>query len=235
MKISTYLALTGATEAMKVSAAWPNNETTVSKTCDGSFRRLFNEQSSQLYEKASQGSAKYNDVSFPTTFDMVYWKETRPSKYADRTKWDDSITFTNRPTEIEKNPSLWGTKGVRPDAVDQGDLGDCWFLSVLSAMGEWSDRTKAMFRNKNYTDQAAKNGVFEVELWMYGSKKLVVVDDRLLMRSKGKPAMAERTPNGAWWVPIMEKAAAKYFGNYEQLAGGGFDEAFYALTGMPTI
>jgi hypothetical protein len=32
----------------------------------------------------------------------------------------------------------------------------------------------------------------------------------------------------------MEKAAAKYYGNYEKLVGGLFDEAFYALTGMPT-
>jgi hypothetical protein len=235
MKIIAYLALTGATEAMKVSAAWPNNETTVSKTCDGAFDRIFNEQSSQLYEKNSRGSKKYNDVSFPTTFDMVYWPETRETKYADRADWRESITSTNRPSEIDKNPSLWGTKGVRPDAVNQGKLGDCWFLSVLSAIGEWSDRTKLMFRNRNYTDRAALNGVFEVDLWMYGKKKKVVVDDRLLMSANHRPTMAERTPNGAWWVPIMEKATAKFFGNYEKLSGGNFEEAFYVLTGMPTL
>jgi hypothetical protein len=69
MKLIAYLALTGATEATKVSATWPNNETTVSKTCDGSFHRLFNEMSSQLYEKHSQGSEEYNDISFGMDMD----------------------------------------------------------------------------------------------------------------------------------------------------------------------
>ncbi len=65
----------------------------------------------------------------------------------------------------------------------------------------------------------------------------VVVDDRLLMkgRSKSKLAMAKKSHNGAYWVPIMEKAAAKFFGTYENIDGGHESEGIYALTGMPTI
>jgi hypothetical protein len=33
----------------------------------------------------------------------------------------------------------------------------------------------------------------------------------------------------------MEKAAAKYYGTYENLDGGSADQAFYALTGMPSV
>jgi hypothetical protein len=92
-----------------------------------------------------------------------------------------------------------------------------------------------MFRNKDYTDQASKNGVFEVTMWMYGSPMKVVVDDRLLLTNRGKVAMANKSVNGAWWVPIMEKAAAKYYGNYENIDGGMAELAVYALTGMPSL
>jgi hypothetical protein len=70
---------------------------------------------------------------------------------------------------------------------------------------------------------------------MYGSPMIVVVDDRLLLTSKSKVAMAPKSPNGAWWVSIMEKAAAKYYGTYENLDEGNFKQAFYALTGMPSF
>jgi hypothetical protein len=117
----------------------------------------------------------------------------------------------------------------------QGDNGDCWLLATLGAIAEWSDRAKLLFRNKNYTEQASKNGVFEVNMWMYGKPMIVVVDDRLLMEKEGRPAMARRSPNGAWWIPILEKSAAKYFGTYESLDAGMFYDAFYAFTGMPSL
>jgi hypothetical protein len=61
---------------------------------------------------------------------------------------------------MDKKASLWGRKGVRPDGVVQGYLGDCWFLATMSALAEKGDRIKNMFTNKEYTDQASKNGVF---------------------------------------------------------------------------
>ena len=97
MKLIAYLALTGACEAMKVLASWPDNEKRVMKNCDGAFLRFHNEQSSQLYEKNSEGSKKYKDVSFPMHWSMLYWNESRnpefDSKYADkRARWGKSIT-----------------------------------------------------------------------------------------------------------------------------------------------
>lgn len=51
-----------------------------------------------------------------------------------------------RPTELPKSsggsktPSLWGTKGILPLAIDQGSIGDCWFLSSASAIAETPSR-----------------------------------------------------------------------------------------------
>jgi len=43
------------------------------------------------------------------------------------------------------SPSLWGSKGVRPDGIRQGMLGDCWMLAAASALGEFPDRVKKIF------------------------------------------------------------------------------------------
>ena len=50
-----------------------------------------------------------------------------------------------------------------------------------------------------------------------------VVDDRLPVRSWGRsfiPTNASKSPNGAWWLPILEKAYAKLHVNYANLNGG---------------
>lgn len=71
--------------------------------------------------------SQFNDVSFPANDKAISW--TR--RY--RSKW-------KRPTEFEKSPSLWGSKGVRPAAINQGRLGDCWLLASMAAIAEWPDR-----------------------------------------------------------------------------------------------
>jgi len=67
-----------------------------------------------------------------------------------------------------------------------------------------------------------------MEMWSGGQPTKVVVDDRLPFLKKFD-AMAMRditvllgagqSANGAWWLPILEKAAAKFWGTYEHLSG----------------
>ena len=69
---------------------------------------------------------------------------------------------------------------------------------------------------------------------MMGIPVTVTVDDYLPFRSGtdyliyGRPG-----PDGGLWMPILEKAAAKLFGNYESLVGGWMGPAIQALTGAP--
>lgn len=46
---------------------------------------------------------------------------------------------------------------------------------------------------------------------------------------------AGRSPNEAWWVPLAEKAAAKFWVNYDNMHGGNEVEAMNAMTGMPVM
>ena len=80
----------------------------------------------------------FNDVSFPANDKAIDLKR----KYGRQWK---------RPTEIEKSPSLWGSKGIRPAAINQGGLGDCWLLASMAAIGEWPERVKKIFNGQeNY-------------------------------------------------------------------------------------
>jgi len=44
-----------------------------------------------------------------------------------------------------------------------------------------------------------------------------------------------KSDNGAWWMPILEKGASKFFVNYDNLYAGWSLYAFRFLTNMPTL
>lgn len=130
--------------------------------------------------------------------------------------------------------SLWGAHGVRPAAVEQGLLGDCWYLATLGAIAENSTRIHKLFSK---ADQAS--GVYELQFYMGGTPTKVVIDDQLPQKNYNewndlRTQMAHRSDNEAWWVPLAEKAGAKFTGTYENLISGNFGEAFDFLTGYPS-
>ena len=139
---------------------------------------------------------------------------------------------SQRPSEVEKYPSLWGTDGVRPPPVTGGMIDDKWFLHAIAAISEYPDKLKAIFRNNEYP----KNGLFELNMYMYGEPHKVVVDDLLPRCESSYPCYtSKRSPNGAWYAPIIEKAAGKYYGSLMNLKTGNIDDAIHAFFGVPTI
>jgi hypothetical protein len=82
------------------------------------------------------------------------------------------------------------------------------------------------------------NGQFNIHMFSAGHEVVVHIDDRLpgSVNTLGQlnPVYSKRTADGAWYVPILEKAAAKYYGTYNRIVGGWMTEALYAFTGMPS-
>lgn len=79
---------------------------------------------------------------------------------------------------------------------------------------------------------------------MLGEPKYITTDDRLAVQDAGygytwsngkrySPVNAKRSDSGAWWLPILEKAYAKFTLTYASLSGGNEWEALRAMTGMP--
>jgi hypothetical protein len=50
---------------------------------------------------------------------------------------------------------LWGKGGISPAGVNQGRLGDCWFLAAAASLAEYPERIKKLFVNTEYPENSA--------------------------------------------------------------------------------
>lgn len=71
-------------------------------------------------------------------------------------------------------------------------------------------------------------------MWSQGKANKIVVDDRLPLDQYGDIQFGQQSENRAFWMPLLEKGAAKFFGTYEDLEGGLGNSAFQMLTGYPS-
>jgi len=69
--------------------------------------------------------------------------------------------------------SVFGNAGARPDDVEQGSVGDCWFLSASGAMAEDAQRLMDIFVVKEYNEA----GIFAINFYQLGVPVTVIVDD----------------------------------------------------------
>lgn len=140
-------------------------------------------------------------------------------------KWE---TFTwKRPTDVYGVGKFYMFKGMSPNDIKQGYLGDCYFLSAISSLAEYSERVNNIFTIKEVNTA----GYYEVTLYVTGEKRTVFVDDYFPFNpGKNKFAFSQSVDNELW-VLILEKAWAKAHGNYQRIEGGNTAEALMSLTG----
>ena len=120
---------------------------------------------------------------------------------------------------------------VSPNDVVQGGLGDCWFLTAISALAEYPERIKKLFLNDKHESNAAN--IYGIKICKNGIWENVIVDDWLPIRYN-QPVFSKS--NGKFvWVPIIEKAYAKAHGSYKAIESGNIDEAMRDLTGAPSF
>ena len=71
-------------------------------------------------------------------------------------------------------------------------------------------------------------------MYMYGTPHKVVVDDGYAVENKYNHSILSPGYMGRWGQ-IMEKAAGKYYGTFENMHGGMEYESIYAMTGVPSF
>ncbi|CBY33530.1 unnamed protein product [Oikopleura dioica] len=117
---------------------------------------------------------------------------------------------------------------VSPDGlsscdVSQGALGDCWFLSALSCVAADDMPGTIVGKIKKETIPSCVGG-YKFKFFRMGEWVDVVVDDRLPVRRR-----ASESATNEFWVPLTEKAYAKFNGGYTKLVGG---QTCWALTDL---
>lgn len=172
----------------------------------------------------------FNDPDFPPNFNSLWgfgeatnFSESNWKKY----EWKRPIDFFEGPYKIYENK-------FEPNDIQQGELGDCYFLSAIAAVAEWKDRVKKLFLTRECNEQ----NVFCVGLCINGMWEEVIVDDYFPVSYK-KNAMPKYNPSfnhskgNELWVMILEKAWAKVHGGYLNINNGLVREALHDLTGAP--
>ncbi|HEX2735949.1 MAG TPA: C2 family cysteine protease [Polyangiaceae bacterium] len=139
---------------------------------------------------------------------------------------------------------LFGDKGPKLGNIDQGNLGDCFFLASVGAVVA-DDPTAIRNAIRDNAD-----GTYSVRFYhdtLFGHEPVwITVNGELPVDSNGRLAYAQGVDSDAdgkleLWVPIMEKAYAKYVDKYgaddgksgyaDIGAGGSSRAAIEALTG----
>lgn len=118
---------------------------------------------------------------------------------------------------------------VTPADIKQGLLGDCYFLSILSALAEVPERIMKLF----ITDRTNEYGIYAVKVWKNGELKEVVIDDYFPCQY-GEPCFSKANGNELW-VLILEKVWAKLHGSYERIEAGHSHNVMTDLTGAPSF
>jgi calpain-15 len=171
---------------------------------------------------------KYNDPDFPPdkTSLTKNW-----GKLDARTKMAWSTLTWKRIDEVFR-PPYKVFDSIEPGDIMQGALGDCYFLSALSAIAEFPHRIQMLFDTKDYEPA----GCYIVSMLETGVIKDHIVDDYFPVDRSGKAAFSgPKVERGTaeLWVVILEKAYANRFGSYDAIQAGFTEDVLRDLTGAP--
>jgi len=132
-----------------------------------------------------------------------------------------------RPKDIFRGQYCLYKDEICYDDVKQGSLGNCYLMSVIASLSQKPDLISSIFKSTTVNP----DGFYEIFFWENGKKKVMFVDDYLVL-SNGEEGYPFAIPNGnELWVMLIEKAYAKYEGGYSNIIGGVMATELTWLTG----
>jgi hypothetical protein len=121
--------------------------------------------------------------------------------------------------------------GVSVNDVEQGELGDCYYLSALSCLD--GKRTRERFVFLSSEEEWKECGAICIRFFDGGKEDIVIIDDYLPLSAE-EFVFVHCQNRREIWAPLLEKAYAKKYGDYSIIEGGFVDLALSDLTnGIP--
>lgn len=118
---------------------------------------------------------------------------------------------------------------IEPNDILQGNLGNCYYLSALSALAEFPQRIKEIF----FTEEINGAGCYALKVCVNGEVRVFVVDDYFPCLAGTTDSAFSKSRGPELWVLLLEKAWAKINKTYENTITGYASEALRFLTGAP--
>jgi hypothetical protein len=169
------------------------------------------------------GFSNYIDPSFPPIESSLWKKET------DEECPFETLPIWRRPKDFMTGIPTLFEDSIDPNDINQGGLGDCWFLSSLAAIAENPALIKRLFITKEYNEE----GIYKLRICKNGEWITVTIDDYIPCHFNGGPMFANNKGDELWAI-LLEKAYAKIHGSYNQIVAGFNCHGMMDLTGCPT-
>ncbi|GLG97864.1 AGAP012066-PA-like protein [Gryllus bimaculatus] len=135
-----------------------------------------------------------------------------------------------RPHELVGKPKMFVDGPSHMDII-QENLGDCWFLAAASVVAQHPELIHQVIPVDQPLYGKDYKGILIFRFWNVGKWTRVYIDDRLSVTKNKHLVYGKCTRKNEFWLPLLEKAFAKFHGGYPRIQGGFCDEAFLCLTG----
>ena len=206
---------------------------------------------SQNYDSLSKSSSPFTDEYFPPENNSLYSTKSSLKTYKvpslpsflskDKKKFLSQYALQNkdryswkRLSEILnlKDLNIFQNNKTSINDVQQGELGDCYFLSVLSALSENPERIKKLIPKSKISDK----GIYECNVFLHGYEIPIVIDDYfpVIENEDNNIAFAGiNQESKSIWPILLEKVWAKCNLSYEDIINGNSADAFQFLSPAP--
>ena len=206
-----------------------------------SIKKYYKDQVPPDINQLRQNRKKFTDPYFPPTkYSFISCDQN--GYFIDKLKGKESVDYLERripglinrivwkrATEIYKKWELIENKIEIRDII-QGNLGDCYFLSALTALTRYQYLLVEKFRTRKFNEE----GYYEMIFFIDGEWQVIFVDDYFPFDPLQKQFVGARPHHNELWTILLEKAWMKINGGYTNASGGLFSEAILSLTGFPT-
>ena len=179
----------------------------------------------------------FEDPEFPPTVNSLLGLDKKGNPidskaYSEKAKniKKSEIGFFRAKEIFGDNYTLFSKK-IEMGDVQQGSLGDCYFLSSIANICKFPNMVQKLFKQ----DKKNEYGYYEIFFFIDGKRQIVIVDDYLpAFKNSKKPCYAKTTEKEIW-VMLLEKAWAKVNGGYANIISGLPCEALEVLTGIGSL
>lgn len=138
-----------------------------------------------IVERAKQRGEKFVDANFASNDDSIGSGILDAQGLEGQIEWE-------RMSEHNGGSHVLFEDGIDTNDVEQGQMGDCYFLSAIAVLGSAQTRDKFVLLSSD--DEFAQCGAFCIRFYDGGKEDIVIVDDTLPLL--GGEFFGCRTPTG---------------------------------------